>query len=201
MNPIVDLHDYRYRHSPPTLVLVDMHEEHLGIGAQLAIDDVIRVLAQCRSLVTHSRNAGWSIAFVRSLRISASGRKPSAPKWIQGLAPRRHDMVFDRDAPSCYAHAEFADSMAQAGGAFALAGFSAGTVCLTTILDAFHRGHRATLISDASASEKLSGFAPAEGHRAILALAGRYAQIATAAEWIESASKSFQQQRSPHALV
>ena len=201
MNTIVDLQDYRDRRSPPTLVLVDLHEEQIGIGDRPAIDDAIRVLAQCRSLVAHSRNAGWSIAFVRPLRISTPGREPSAPKWIQGLAPQRCDMVFDRRAPSCYAHAEFADAIAQDGGVFALAGFSAGSVCLTTLMDAFHHGHRATLISDATASESLNGVAPADGHRAFLALAGRYAQIATTAQWIESAGKSSQQQRSPHAFA
>jgi nicotinamidase-related amidase len=201
MNAVIHLQAYRDRRSPPTLVLVDLHEEQIGVGARLALDDTVPMLAKCRSLLTRARSAGWPVAFVRPMRISAAGREPLSPKWIHGFEPQRSDMVFDRRSPSCYANSEFGDAISQGGGTFALAGFSGGGACLSTLMDAFLNGHHATFVSDASLSEPLEGFEPRESHRAVVALARRYADIATAAQWIESISRFSQQHRCPHAFA
>ena len=99
-------------------------------------------------------------------------------------------MIFDRTASSCYTSVEFYGAMDEAGGEFVLAGFSADTTCLITLTDAARVNHCAGLIEDATTTRPLSGLSAADSHRAVLALASRYATVMTAKRWIEAAHLS-----------
>ena len=71
--------------------------------------------------------------------------------WISGFEPKRSDMVFERQQPSCYTNQLFEDVVSQTG-SFAIAGLVAEESCLATAIDAAHRGHHVTFLSDASVS-------------------------------------------------
>ena len=55
--------------------------------------------------------------------------------WISGFEPRRSDMVFERQQPSCYSNHLFENVVSQAG-SFAIAGLVAEETCLATAIDA-----------------------------------------------------------------
>lgn len=190
MNEIIDLRAFRDQRVTPVLVLLDMHE---GLG------DAPAVLEKCGALLARARSEGWAIAFVRQIRFSSDGHALS-PRWLAGFEPRRADMIFDRHRPSCYANADFADAMSDAGGAFALAGFFGNIAGLSTLSDAFHHGHRVTFLFDACASPTLPGFDPAQSQRALEALAGGYGASASTAKWIETSGK-FQQEKKDRAAL
>jgi nicotinamidase-related amidase len=60
-------------------------------------------------------------------------------------------MVFERPQPSSYTNPLFDDVVSQIG-SFAIAGLIAEETCLATAIDASHRGHHVTFLSDASVS-------------------------------------------------
>lgn len=194
MSVVVQFNRYRNRRIAPPLVLVDMHQEQLDYEAGFSTRNVAPVLAKCRQLLERARSQKWPVAFVRPLpkvQWDYAGLAGQAvPRWIEGFEPLRTDMIFDRTASSCYTSAEFYGAMDQAGGEFVLAGFSADTTCLTTLTDAARVNHCAGLIEDATATRPLSGLSAADSHRAVLALAGRYATVMTARRWIEAANLS-----------
>ena len=103
------------------------------------------------SAIRHARNLGLPIAFTRQTDSSESIGRLAQSAWISGFEPKRSDMVFERPQPSCYTNQLFANVVSQIGG-FAIAGLVAEQTCLATAIDASHRGHHVTFLSDASVS-------------------------------------------------
>jgi nicotinamidase-related amidase len=93
-------------------------------------------------------------------------------------------MVYDRESPSCYSCVPFAQFMDGCGGHFVLAGFAGETACLSTAIDAFHRGHRFSYLADASASHGLGELTAAEVQKAVTGIVGVYGEVVTTSSWI-----------------
>lgn len=169
----------------PTLVLVDLQKEHLASPRALAIPEVDAPLANCRSVLARARALGLPIAFVRwEGRSALFNRATPFAGWIDGFAPTGSDMVFERDRPSCYSSALFAEVMDFSGGNIVLAGFSGEAACLSTAIDAFHRGHRITYLADASASHGLNGLPAREVHRVVTEIAALYVDVVSTQSWV-----------------
>ena len=98
-------------------------------------------------------------------------------------------MIFERNRPSCYASADFAEVMSAGGGSFVLAGFAGEAACLATAIDAFHRGHTVTYLADASASHALDDIAANDVHRVVSNVAGLYGDVITTRTWITRTSR------------
>jgi hypothetical protein len=65
-----------------------------------------------------------------------------------------------------------------------MAGFAGETACLSTAIDAFHRGHNFSFLHDASASHALE-HTPAEGaHRAVGDIVRLYGDVTDTQSWI-----------------
>jgi nicotinamidase-related amidase len=71
------------------------------------------------------------------------------------------------------------------GGHFTLAGFAGETACLSTAIDAFHRRHRFSYLTDASASHALGELSAAEVHKAVTCIVGVYGDIVTTSDWMD----------------
>jgi len=151
MNSLVDLRAYVHGASSRLLVMVDLqmrtYEELAGDPAC----DVARALDNCMSAIRHARSSSLPIAFTRHSAEPGSIGGSEHSAWIAGFEPKRSDMVFERQQPSCYANPLFEDIVSQTG-SFAIAGLVAEEACLATAIDAAHRGHRVTFLGDASVS-------------------------------------------------
>ena len=170
----------------PPLVFVDLHCGQMAGTIERHTKQFVRALKNCRLLLEHARLRRWQLAFVTPLH-SQGRRKRETPWWVPGFEPSRNDMVFDRSDASCYSSREFADAISEVGGVFVLAGFSAEEACLSTMIDATRNGHRAGFVTDASATRPLPGHSAEESHRAVIALASRYATLTSTQRWIEIA--------------
>ena len=62
--------------------------------------------------------------------------------------------------------------MTNNSGKFIMAGFAGEAACLSTAIDAFHRGHHVTYLADASASHGLGDRPSAEVHDFVRQLIG-----------------------------
>ena len=95
-------------------------------------------------------------------------------------------MVFERGQPSCYSNRDFSELMEQSGGQMVLVGFAGESACLSTMVDAFHRNHRAKYLIDASASHELIGIAADDVHFAVSRIAALYGDVLNTNAWISS---------------
>lgn len=170
----------------PTLVMIDLQQEYISAPRLFAVPNAEQALENCLSALANARAIGMPIAFTRLVRAAQFfNRATRFSHWIDGLSPSTSDMIFERDRPSCYASERFAEMMDLAGGGnFVIAGFAGETACLATAIEAYHRGHRVTFLSDASASHRLGDIDAADMHRSVTALIGLYANVTTTKEWI-----------------
>ena len=155
MGAVTRLVDFRDRFATPTLVLVDLRVEYSESGGvEPDRDELSATLDACRNVLACARRRNMPVAFVRHMPPLPSFLATHAcPAWIRGIEPRRSDMVFERSQPSCYASSEFAQMAARSSG-LVLAGLFGETACLATLIDAFHRNHHFTYLTDASCSRR-----------------------------------------------
>jgi nicotinamidase-related amidase len=190
MNSVVNFREFRERgRYVPTLVLVDMHHE-LRSAESLWNTFPTEAIANCRTALRHARASGIPVAFTRQVAPSASMLdSPIYPRWIEGFEPKRRDMVFDRQRPSCYASTEFQDMADEIAGNYVVAGRFGELSCLSTAIDALHRDHRPTFLTDALVS--CSHEDPSAGTvlRALARILSLYAEVTRTQPWIIATSQ------------
>jgi len=185
MNAVIELRAYTNPALVPTLVLVDLQQEYIAAPRGLAIANASPALENCALALKSARSAGLPIAHVRwTGRSNFFNAATPFAKWIDGFVPLGSEMIFERSRPSCYASNSFAEIMEGGEGEFVLAGFAGESACLSTMIDAFHRGHRVTYLADASASHALEEFDSSEAHRMVLNLARLYGRVVQTRDWI-----------------
>ena len=185
MNQVIYLRALSDASVAPCLVLVDMQQEYVTGSRLMALPDADAALANCRAALDHARSNGFPVAFLRQFSRSAYFNPATAfSAWIKGFEPTGADMVFDRENPSCYSSALFAQFMDSCGGHFGLAGFAGETACLSTAIDAFHRKHRFSYLADASASHGLGELSSADVQKAVTSIVGVYGEIITTRGWM-----------------
>ena len=189
MSSVVDLRAYVNPSVIQTLVLVDLQQEYIASPRVLALEETKSALANCRAALAHARAMGLPVAFVRWIDRTPIFNKASRfSRWIEGFEPHGVDMIFERNRPSCYASADFAEVIG-GGGSFVLAGFAGEAACLATAIDGFHRGHGITFLADASASHALDDIAAKDVHRVVSTVAGLYGEVLTTKSWIARTSR------------
>ena len=185
MNQVIYLRALSDSSVAPCLVLVDMQQEYVTGSRLMALPDANAALANCRAALDHARSRGFPVAFLRQVSRSAYFNPATAfGGWIRGFEPTGADMVFERENPSCYSNTMFAQLMESCGGHFALAGFAGETACLSTAIDAFHRKHRFSYLTDASASHGLGELSAGDVQNAITNIIGVYGEIVNTRSWI-----------------
>jgi nicotinamidase-related amidase len=188
MSSVIDLRTYVGASNSRLLVMVDLQEKNYEALAKDNASGLSRSLDNCMSAIRHARNLGLPIAFTRHAEAPGSAEGPSQSAWISGFEPKRSDMVFERARPSCYSNRLFEDVVSQAG-SFAIAGLVAEETCLATAIDAAHRGHRVTFLSDASASRSRPNADAAAVHVAATKAIELFADIANTGHWLVATSQ------------
>jgi nicotinamidase-related amidase len=187
MNEVIYLRALQDSSVAPCLVLVDMQQEYVAGSRLMTLPDATAALDNCRAALAHARSKGYPVAFIRQLSRRSAYFNPatSFSGWISGFEPTGADMVFERESPSCYSSALFAQFMDGCGGHFALAGFAGETACLSTAIDAFHRRHGFSYLADASASHRLGDLSAADVQKAVTSIVGVYGDIVTTRDWMD----------------
>jgi nicotinamidase-related amidase len=186
MNEVIYLRALQDSSLAPCLVLVDMQQEYVAGSRLMALPHANAALENCRAALDHARSKGFPVAFIRQFSRSAYFNPATAfSGWISGFEPTGADMVFERERPSCYASSLFAQFMEGCGGHFALAGFAGETACLSTAIDAYHRGHRFSYLADASASHGLGDLSASDVQKAVTGIVGVYGEIVTTRDWMD----------------
>jgi nicotinamidase-related amidase len=187
MNEVIYLRALQDSSVAPCLVLVDMQQEYVAGSRLMSLPHAAAALANCGAALEHARSRGFPVAFIRQLSRRSAYFNPATvfSGWISGFEPTGADMVFERESPSCYSSVPFAQLMEGCGGHFTLAGFAGETACLATAIDAFHRRHRFSYLTDASASHALGELSAAEVQKAVTCIVGVYGDIVTTSDWMD----------------
>ena len=190
MRTVVDLRTYTDPSLVPTLVLVDLQQEYLSPSRALSVSGSTTALANCHAALAHARKYGFPVAFVRWVGQSPFFN-PSTRfgQWIEGFEPTGADLIFERNRPSCYASSSFDEVIEQSGGNIVLAGFAGETACLSTAIDAFHRGHKLLYLVDASASHSLDEIDASNVQRVTSKIIGLYGDVIETRTWIDRTSR------------
>ena len=96
-------------------------------------------------------------------------------------------MVFERPQPSCYTNQLFEDVVSQIG-SFTIAGLVAEETCLATAIDASHRGHHVTFLSDASVSRGRRDTDAKDVHILTTKAIELFADTVTTRDWLVATS-------------
>lgn len=190
MNQVIDLRAFADAASLPTLVLIDLQQEYLASSRAGSIPDAEGALGKCRTALAHARTLGMPVAFTRLIGSTSFDSGNRFAGWIPGFEPHGSDSIFERKQPSCYTSELFAEVMSNGNGNLVIAGFAGEAACLSTMIDAFHRGHRATYLADASASHGLSDKPAGEVHAFVRDLMSVWGNVMPTASWIKTTSRA-----------
>jgi nicotinamidase-related amidase len=191
MSTVVDLRKFRDRgRAVPTLVLIDLHHDLFDLFEVNGVSAPTRALDNCLALLSHARALGFPVAFTRRIAACETlGAPPTYPRWISGFEPQRSDMVFDHCKPSCYASAEFGEMAEHLAGNFVFAGRLGELSCLSTAVDAHHRGERPTAIVDAMVSRCSKNLSAATTEHALAHMLSLYVETDTTEGWTIATSR------------
>jgi len=182
MSSVIDLRTYVGASRGRLLVMVDLQEKNYQALAHDNATGLMRALENCMTAVRHAREFAIPIAFTRAGDGPGVLERSASSAWIAGLEPRRSDMVFERQQPSCYSNHLFESVVSQAG-SFAIAGLVAEETCLATAIDAARRGHRVTFLGDASASRSRPATDAAAVHHLATKAIELFADVASTGQW------------------
>ena len=168
--------------SPRTaLLLIDYQREYLDGALPLA--EVALAIAQASRLHQLAVAAGIRIIHIHhhaksaSAALFAPGLAGAAP--IAALAPAPGEACLIKHLPSSFAGTDLAERLQQSGVyTLLIAGFMTHNCVDATARDAFHRGYRVAVISDASATRDL----PLPGGGIIAAATVQQATLAALAD-------------------
>jgi len=173
----------------PVLVLADLHHWPALAEGERVKPRIAATLARCRDALMHARRMSFPVAFVRRVNNSGLfGQRKRYPTWLEGFEPGRSDMVFEHTMPSCYESPEFAAMAKHANGNFVLAGLFSETTCLSTAVDAHHRGHHCTYLEDASVSRGMGECESETAYRTLTHIISLYSDITSTGTWIHATS-------------
>lgn len=136
--------------------MIDVQREYVTPGRPFFLNGVEASLKACARLLAHARSASWEVAHVRH-------EQPKEPFMIgseysdfaPGFEPTDNEQVFVKDKLSCFSNADFARLTARASEhkrRLVLAGYGGTMCCLSTAVEAMHRGVRPVWVQDASLS-------------------------------------------------
>ena len=178
MSSVIDLRAYVNPSVIQTLVLVDLQQEYIASPRVLALEETKGALANCRAALAHARAMGLPVAFVRWIdRTPLFNKATRFSRWIEGFEPHGVDMIFERNRPSCYASADFAEVIGARRRQLRARGLRRRGRVPCDRDRAFHRGHTVTYLADASASHALDDIAANDVHRVVSSVAGLYGDV------------------------
>jgi nicotinamidase-related amidase len=189
MSAVIDLRAYLGEPGSRLLVLVDLQIRNYEELARDPLCDIAGCLENCRAAIQHARAQGVPIAFTRQGEEPHARERSAQSAWIPGFEPKRSDMVFERERPSCYANRLF-DNIVSQSGSFALAGLIADEACLATAIDAANRGHHVTFLNDAAVSRGRVGADARSVHTVTTKAMELFADVRATRRWMITTSPS-----------
>jgi len=137
------------------LLVVDIQKEIKTKGRPYFIENLSESISNAKILLEHARKQGWPVCHVQHLQDGdLYGYKSPLSKFIDGFEPQAGEEVFTKNNYSCFASAEFTETMEQNKDCeIILIGYGTTRCVLATIIEGYHRGFKFTLVTDATGAQ------------------------------------------------
>lgn len=166
------------------LVIVDAQREYVTPGRPFFLETIATSLNNIHTLLDHARARDWKIVHMRHVQNSECFTYGSPfAEFIDGLGPQGEETSLEKSNFSCFSSREFQaliDKYRHED--IFLAGYGASMCCLSTLIDAHHRGHEFTFVTDATCSKATHRFGEQDMTEHIVDLASAFGNTATTDE-------------------
>lgn len=170
------------------LVLVDLQKEYITPNSPFCLDNIEPALQNLRALQEHARKNNWIIVHIKhqqNAEIFGYGSPNS--EFIEGFETIGDEKEMIKQNFSCFASPEFVALMDKYRNMdVVLAGFSAAMCCLSTLIDAHHRGYEFIYVADATAARRTENFDELTVKNCVVDIARAYAHVVTTEEVLEN---------------
>lgn len=169
------------------LVLVDVQKEYIAGNRPFHLATIAPSLENIRKLLAHARARGWKIIHMRHEQNDecfAYGSELARP--IEGFEPIEGEHSFVKSNFSCFSNGEFQaliDKWRHED--IILAGYGASMCCLSTMIDAHHRGHDFTFVKDATCARRTARFEEQDVTERIIDLVAAFGEVKSTQDVIQ----------------
>lgn len=144
----------------PVLVLIDVQKEYVAEGRPFFLETIGPSLDNLRKLLAHARSRGWTVIHVRHEQNDdcfAYDSPLAAP--IEGFEPVEGEYSLVKSNFSCFSSREFQSLVDRwRHEKIIVAGYGTSMCCLSTMIDAHHRGHDFIFVKDATCARRTARF-------------------------------------------
>lgn len=148
----------------PVLVLIDVQKEYIAEGRPFCLETIGPALDNLRTLQAYGREKGWRLVHIRHQQNAECFTYGSEfSDFIEGFGPIEGEREILKSDFSCFSAPEFvAMADRQRNQEIIVAGFGATMCCLSTLIDAHHRGYEFTFVADATCAKRTAHFGEQE---------------------------------------
>lgn len=166
------------------LVLVDVQKEYTTEGRPFCLETIGPSLENLRKLQAHAREKGWRVVHIRHQQNSEYFTYHGEfSEFIEGFEPIEGEVVMIKSDFSCFSSPDFQALVDRLRNReLILCGYSATMCCLSTLIDAHHRGYEFTFVSDATCAKRTKRFGEQDMKEHVVDIASAYAKMATTDE-------------------
>lgn len=163
----------------PMVVAIDIQREYTTPGRPFFLRGIDESLENCAAIIAHARCESWPIVHVRHVQDGhVFNEQTPFGRFVEGFEPRGSEMLFSKDKLSCYSNKGFAELMQWARSETVyVIGYNSIMCCLSTLVEAFHRGHRLNFVTDASLAKATAHASEDETHRIMTDVISIYANV------------------------
>ncbi len=168
----------------PVLVLVDVQKEYVAKGRAFFLETIGKSLDNIKRLLAHARKEGWKIVHMRHQQ-NAEYFTYGSPfsDYIDGYEPHEGEESYTKPNFSCFSNREFQALMDKYRHEdIILAGYGATMCCLSTMVDAHHRGIELAFVGDASCARRTPRFGEQDMLEHILDIMGAFGTVVTTSQ-------------------
>lgn len=168
----------------PILVLVDVQKEYVTEGRPFCLETIAPSLNNIRRLLAHARQKGWRVVHMRHQQNDDFFTYGSEyAQFIDGFAPIDKEYSFTKNDFSCFSSVDF-QAMVERNRhrEIIIVGYSTAMCCLSTLIDAHHRGHEFTFVTDATCAKRTARYSEQDMREHIMDIAGAFAHLITTVE-------------------
>jgi len=168
----------------PVLVLVDVQKEYITEGRPFCLETIGPSLNNIGRLLAHARARGWAVVHMRHQQNSQCFTYGSEfSEFIDGFGPEGEERSLVKTDFSCFSCPEFQALVDRwRNREIIIVGYGATMCCLSTMIDAHHRGYDFTFVTDATCAKRSARFDEQDLKEHIVDIMGAFGNLTTTDE-------------------
>lgn len=174
----------------PVLVIVDAQKEYVTKGRPFYLETIGPSLENLQKLLAHARAHDWKIAHMRHEQNSMCFTYGSPyAEFIDGFGPQEGEESMVKSNFSCFSSREFQALVDKyRHEEIIIAGYGTSMCCLSTMIDAHHRGYDFTFVADATCAKRSARFDEQDMKEHIVDILAAFGHLTTTEEILRRAS-------------